>query len=282
MPAVPRFKSRPSARSLAAPTTMLLAAVLLAGCSQMPGQSASTLPVDPGDPCGTQRSEFAQSKTFFTDRIVTDTLMGAGLGAVAGVALALVTHSNVATAAAIGAGTGAVVGGTSAYAKNLEQKSRDQAEMAQHMNDDLTKEGAEIDHTAASFSRLRQCRFQQAALIKEQVHGHALTREQGLARIGVERGRFDQELNLAHEYGLSMAKRGSQFQDAADALTARPAPPAAQSSTKLAAVAASVSIPEKRGEFDKSVAAAESSSKVAFDLDATAKLTLRTDGARPV
>jgi hypothetical protein len=38
--------------------------------------------------------------------------------------------------------------------------------------------------------------------------------------------------------------------------------------------AASVSVPEKRASFDKTVASAQSSSKAAFDLDNNAKLGL--------
>jgi hypothetical protein len=263
------------------PIAVLATVATLAGCAQMPMQTASKPPlaIDSADPCGAQRADFAKSKDYFTDQIVTGAVTGAALGALAGVGLALVTHSNVGTAALIGGGTGLLAGGTTAYTKTLAEKSKDQAEMAQHVNDDLRREGDEIDHTTAAFARLRSCRYQQAALIKAQVRRHAMTRPDGLTQIAFERDRFDEELKLAREYDIAMTKRGSQFDDAAKSLNENPTPAAAPSA-KLVSAAASVSIPEKRSGFDKSLVAAESSSKLAFDMDNNTKLTQRLGAGR--
>jgi hypothetical protein len=259
-----------------------LAAILLlsSGCAQMASLTGSSpLPIDPSDPCGTERQEFGASKTYFTDQIITGTLTGAALGAAAGVGIAMVTGGSVGKAALIGGGTGAVAGGATAYTKTLQQQSRDQADMAQTVNKDLTTEGQQIDHTVATFARLRQCRFAQANLIKSQVRSGTLTREAGLTQIAWEAARFDEEIKLAHDYDVTMAKRSGQFQDAANSLNANPSPPP---SAKLVTAAASVSIPEKRSEFDKSVTSADKDKKLAFDLDSTAKLSESDRAKLPV
>jgi outer membrane lipoprotein SlyB len=277
-----RHENRSPSSLISGPFAMLCALSLLAGCSQisshMPGGNA--LSVDPQDPCGAERAEFLRSKDYFTDEIVTGTLTGAAVGALSGATIGLLTNNNVGKSALIGGGVGAVAGGTTAYTRTVAQNSRDQAEMAQRVNADLRQEGQQIDHTAATFARLRKCRFAQAGLIKTQVHNGTLTRQAGLTQLSWERDRFDEEIERAHEYNLTMAKRGSEFQDAADTLRAHPTP-ASASSTRLVTAQASVSIPEKRETFDKSVDSAESSSKVAFDIDSTARLSLRFHADHP-
>jgi hypothetical protein len=253
---------------------------LLGSCAQIASLTTkSPLPVDPSDPCGTQRSDFATSKSYFTDEIVTGALTGAAVGAIAGAGLAIMMGGNAGSAALIGGGAGALLGGATSYTKTLEQKSHDQAEMAQHVNDDLHTEGQQIDHTTATFARLRQCRFIQAALIKTQVHNNTLPRQVGLTQLAWQRDRFDEEIKLAHDYDLTMAKRGTQFQDAANVLRSNSAPPP---SARLVTAAASVSIPEKRRAFDQSVVTAEAKKGAAFDLDSNAKLSERDLVERPV
>jgi hypothetical protein len=271
----PLRRGRPS-RSLG-PAVIFL---MLGSCSQIANMTGnSRLSVDPSDPCGSQRADFTRAKSYFTDEIVTDTLAGAAAGALGGAGLAWMTGKNVGSGALIGGGVGAVAGGATGYTKVRAQQARDQADMAQRVNSDLRQEGQEIDHTTAAFARLRQCRYHQALLIKAQVHSNTLTRQAGLTQIAWERERFDEEIALAHEYGVAMAKRGTQFRDAADALRSSPSPPP---SARLVSTAASVSIPEKRNEFDKAVASAESSKKAAFDLDSNAKLSTVENADHPV
>ena len=278
---LPSRHRKPPLRTIAAPIALALVFAPLAGCDQVSKLTnpKATLAVDPADPCGTQRTDFARSKTYFTDEIATGALTGAALGLVAGAGIGLLT-GNVGQGMLIGAGSGALAGGLTGYAKTVAQNSRDQAEMAQHVNDDLHREGDEIDHTTASFARLRACRFQQAALIKAQVRHQAMTREVGLAQITQERTWFEQEIDLARQYNVTMQKRGSQFDEAAAALRAKPSPDAAKT-TRLATAAASVSIPEKRNDFAKAVDSAESSKNLAFDLDSNAKISLRANAADP-
>jgi len=278
-----RFSIR--ARTVRATTTPVLAAALcfsLSGC-QTAGPGAS-LATDPSDPCTSERSAFAGSKTYFQDQIVSGAVQGAAVGAVGGALTGLAATGNLRGAligGLTGAAVGGVVGGTSAYYSSLAQRAQDQNELAYAMNQDLARETQEIDHTAATFGRLRACRFGQAWIVKTQARQGMLDRPTALARIAYHRDKFSEEINIAHEFGLTMAKRGAEFQQAAVELKTRPpvnaqgAPIARAAPSRVAQVdkAASVSVPEKRQSFDKTVASAQSSSKAAFDLNG-AKLGL--------
>src|SRR5262249_22133565 len=157
----------------------------------------------------------------------------------------------------------------SAYYHTLSERAQDQNELAYAMNQDLARESQEIDHTAATFGRLRACRFAQAWIIKTQVRAGTLDRSTGLARIAYERDKFDQELQVAHDFGLTMAKRSAQFQQASNELRTQPAvnaqgaPVARAAPARVAQVnqAATVSVPEKRQSFDNSVSTAAQNSK---------------------
>lgn len=266
----------------------MLAAALclsLAGCQTPPTGPGASLAADSSDPCQNERAAFASSKTYFQDQIVTGAVtgaaMGAGLGALTGLA-ATGNWRGALIGGVAGGAFGGVAGGTSAYYNTLAEHAQDQNELAYDMNQDLTRESDEIDHTAAAFGRLRACRFGQAELIKEQARDHMIDRQTALARIAFHRDKFNEELNIAHEFGLTMARRSQEFQQAANDLTTRPpvtpqgAPATRAAPARVAQVdkAATVSVPEKRQSFDNTVAAAQSSSKAAFDLDSNATLSL--------
>jgi hypothetical protein len=180
-----------------------------------------------------------------------------------------------------GAAVGGIAGGSSAYYRTLSQRARDQNELAYAMNQDLSRESQEIDHTAAAFGRLRACRFAQARIVKNDARAGVIDHQTALARIAYHHDHFAQELQIAHEFGLTMAKRGQQFQQAANELkTSAPVnaqgaavPRAAPSRVASVDRAASVSVPEKRTSYDSTVANAEKSSKAAFDLDSNASLS---------
>jgi hypothetical protein len=224
---------------------------------------------------------FAGSKTYFQDQIVTGAVTGAAIGAGVG-ALAGLAHGGNLKSALIGGAVGGTIGGVagagSAYYNTLAERAQDQNELAYSMNQDLARESQEIDHTTATFARLRACRFGQAWIVKTQARQHLLDRPTALARIAYHRDKFNQEIVIAQQFGLTMAKRSQQFQQAAAELRTRPVPrgPAA-APTRVAQVdrAASVSVPEKRASFDKTVASAQTSSKAAFDIDNGAKLSWR-------
>lgn len=251
---------------------------------------------DASDPCARERAEFAGSKTYFQNKIVTSAAIGAAGGAALGALGAVVSGGrdarSILTGAAIGGVVGGVAGAGSAYYASLSERARDQEEVADFMNRDLARETQEIDRSTATFARLRTCRFSQARFIKDQFRSRAMDRPTGQARIAYHRDKFNEEIGIAREFGITMANRNQQFQEAANALRApasRPpsqqvaigAPPPRATATRpaspqrTAAVyrAASVSVPEKRAGFDKTVAAAASNSKPAFDIDSNATLT---------
>ena len=270
---------------------------LAAGCQTM-GPGAS-LTGDASDPCSRERSEFAGSKTYFQDKLVTSAALGAAGGAALGALGAVMSGGrdarSILTGAAIGGVVGGVAGAGSAYYNSLAERARDQEEVANYMNQDLATETDRIDRTTATFARLRTCRFSQARFIKDQFRSKAVDRTTGLARIAYHRDKFNEEIGIARQFGVSMANRNQQFQEAANALRTPPArqqvatgpmggptggparPVAARpaSPQRVATVyrAASVSVPEKRAGFDRTVAAAERTSKPAFDIDSNASLS---------
>jgi hypothetical protein len=269
----------------------MLAAALclsLAGCQTPVTGPGATLAADSTDPCQNERTAFASSKTYFKDQIVSGAVTGAAVGAGFGALTGLAATGNWRGAligGLAGGAVGGVAGGTSAYYNTLSEHAQDQNELAYDMNEDLTRESQEIDHTAATFGRLRACRFTQAEFVKDQARSHMIDRPTALARIAYHRDKFNEELNIAHEFGLTMARRSQEFQQAANELRTRPpvtsqAAPATRSApaapARVAQVdkAATVSVPEKRQSFDNTVTAAQTSSKAAFDLDNNAKLSL--------
>jgi hypothetical protein len=278
-----RIMTRPRfVRAIGVP---LLAGVLCFGLTacQTPGGPGAQLAMDPSDPCQSERAAFAGSKTYFQDKIVSGAVTGAAIGGGVGVLTGLAATGNL-KGALIGGLAGATLGGAAgagnAYYNSLAERARDQNELAYSMNEDLTRESQQIDHTAAAFGRLRACRFAQARYVKDQARSHVIDRQTALARIAYHRDHFDEELHIAHEFGLTMARRGQQFQEAASDLQTRPAtaqgaPATRASPARIATVnrAASVSVPEKRTSYDNTVANAERSSKAAFDLDNNASLS---------
>lgn len=266
---------------------MLAAALCLgvAGCQTPPTGPGATLAGDPTDPCQAERAAFASSRTYFQDQIVsgvaTGAAVGAGLGALTGLA-ASGNWRGALIGGLAGGAVGGVAGGTSAYYTTLSEHAQDQDELAYDMNQDLTRESDEIDHTAATFGRLRACRFGQAEFVKNQAREHLIDRQTALARIAYHRDKFNEELDIAHQFGLTMARRSQEFQQAANDLRTRPpvtpqgAPATRAAPARVAQVdkAATVSVPEKRQSFDNTVAAAQTSSKAAFDLDNNEKLSL--------
>jgi len=277
--APPRFR-----RAAIAPMLAAAFSLTLAGCQSPVTGPGAQLAMDSSDPCASERAAFASSKTYFQDKIATGALTGAAAGALGGALIGGALTGNwrgAGIGALAGGATGAFVGGTSAYYNTLAERAHDQNELAYAMNQDLARESQEIDHTAATFGRLRACRFAYARNVKDQARAHALDRPTALARIAYHRDKFNEELNIAHEFGLTMARRSQQFQQAANDLRTRP-PVASQGGVATRAApariaqvdrAASVSVPEKRASFDQTVASATRSSKAAFDLDSNATLS---------
>jgi hypothetical protein len=276
----PRFKP-----AFIAPIFAAAVSLTVAGCQAPVTGPGAQLAMDASDPCANERAAFASSKTYFQDQVVSGAVTGAAMGAGVGALTGLAATGNLRGAligGLAGGAVGGIAGGSSAYYNTLAEHAQDQNELAYDMNQDLTRESQEIDHTAATFGRLRACRFAQARFVKDQARGHVLDRPTALARIAYHRDKFSEELNIAHQFGLTMARRSQEFQQAANDLRTRPpvtaqgapAPKAAPARVAQVDRAASVSVPEKRASFDKTVASAERGSKAAFDLDSNASLSL--------
>jgi hypothetical protein len=238
----------------------------------VPAGPGASLAADPSDPCQNERATFAGSKTYFQDQIVSGAVTGAAVGAGLGALAGLASGGNLKSAligGAVGGTIGGVAGAGSAYYNTLAEHAQDQNELANDMDQDLARESQEIDHTAVTFARLRASRFGQARFVKDQARSHVIDRATALARIAYHRDKFDEELRIAHEFGLTMARRGQQSVTAQGTSAPRAAP------TRVAQVnrAATVSVPEKRESYDKTVASAEHGSKAAFDLDSNANLS---------
>ena len=254
----------------------------LLGCAAMPGGAPKLVLVsDPSDGCQPYRDEFAKSQTFFTEQIVANVSGGAIIGGVVGLGVGLLTRTNPLKSGAIGAVVGGAAGGVSGYSKVMAEKHRDQLEMARSVNQDLTREGQEIDHASASFARLRACRFEAATFIKTQVRRRVMDRTTAVQQLDQQRRLFAEEIAVAKTYQISMDKRNAQFQDAADTIRQQAlsdAAPVQTATVQTAAAqavkqAAGVSIPNKRSSYERSIASAETSSEIAFSLDNNKKVS---------
>jgi hypothetical protein len=249
---------------------------LLAGCAQMQGvptmlgMGSGNLATDPADPCGAQRAAFNDSRNYFTRDIVIKTAGGAVIGAAAGAAIGGATNGlrGALAGAAIGAVGGAALGLASGYYDKLQQANLDQATLARQVNQDVTSENQQIDHTAATFASLRSCRFNQAAFVKNEARRGIIPRPDALAQLDQQRTWFAQEVAVARDAGVNMKSRDDQFAYAANNLpkTPRRTDPGAQA-TKVA----TETIPQKRNSFESAVGNADTQSKVAFNLDNSAQ-----------
>ena len=261
----------------------------LVGCAAMPGGAPKPVLVsDPSDGCKSYRDEFAKSQTFFTEQIVGDVATGAIIGGILGIGAGVVTGTSPLKSGAIGAVLGGATGGVSGYSKVMAVQHRDQLEMSRSVNQDLTREGEEIDHASASFARLRACRFEAATFIKTQVRRRVMDRATAMQQLDQQRHLFAEEIAVAKTYKISMDKRNAQFQDAADTIRQQALSDTAQAQTAQAQAqmqaqaqaqaqavkqAAGVSIPNKRSSYDRSIASAETSSEIAFSLDNNKKVS---------
>lgn len=281
---MPRRRINRWGRSFFSAVMIAALSVTLIGCQAPVTGPGASLAMDASDPCANERAAFAGSRTYFRDEIVSGAVTGAAVGAGFGALAGLASGGNLKSAligGAVGGTVGGAIGASSAYYNTLAERARDQNELAYDMNNDLTRESQEIDHTAATFGRLRACRFYEARLVKDQARAHMIDRPTALARIAYHRDKFNEELGIAHQFGLTMARRSQQFQEAANELRTRPPvsaagqPVARAAPARVAQVnrAASVSVPEKRASFDRSVATAEQNSKAAFNLDSNANLS---------
>ncbi len=260
------FCSRPVAIAVA----LSLALTSLGGCADMATNNGlPPLAIDPADPCAAERAAFNNSPYFMRDTIARTTATGAIAGGLGGALIGGLAGGG--RGALIGLAAGALVGAAAGYQagywQQLQQNAQDQATLANNYNQDITTTGTNIDHTSVAFIQLRTCRFAQAAQIKSLARRKIMPREVAVIQLTYERDRFGEEIQMARGYGVNMAKQADQFQYASEQIHKAP-----QASAQSKIVSAET-IPEKRRSFETTLDKADASSKVAFDLDSTAKVT---------
>jgi outer membrane lipoprotein SlyB len=266
---------------LAGALALTLAGASLAGCAG-PGGTAmgggGQLAAVPGDPCVNERQAFGRSQTYFQDRIVAGAVTGGAVGAGTGALIGGLAGGwrGAGIGALSGLAVGAVAGGTSAYYSTMAERYQDQETLAQAINSDLQRESQEMDHVIASFARLRECRFNVARSIRQQVRARAMPRPVARDQLIYQRDRFMEELALADTYRINMGKRDQEFQAAAAQLNQQPtAPVEASSSARAAApaptrqvqIAATETVPEKRSAFANTISSARGEGQAAFNVD---------------
>ena len=278
-------------RRIAGLLALTLAGASLTGCAGGPGggiNSGSQLAAAPGDPCGNDRVAFGRSQTYFSDRIATGAITGGAIGAGTGALIGGLAGGwrGAGIGALAGLATGAVAGGVSSYYSTMAERYQDQETLAQAINSDLQRESQEMDHVIATFARLRECRLNVARSVRQQVRAQAMPRQVAREQLIYQRDQFQQELALADTYRINMGKRDQEFQSAAQSLDqryqaapggggyAQATPGRATSSPRVAApqarqvvVAATETVPEKRGAFANSITAARAESQAAFNVD---------------
>jgi hypothetical protein len=279
-----------SVRPLLAAIFLLNLVMLTQGCTQLPGLSSQTLPPDPGDPCQQERATFATSDSFFTANV----LDSAGAAALLGAEKPLQTSFNASSVSsssfsqtldnmAAGAMKSFVQAvGSSAnnsYSDFVHQQfGGDRAQMADRVDSDLAVEGQARDQTITNFTALRDCRFDQAAIIKQEAREHTLTHSAAKDALDQERAWFDQEIALATKWGVNMQERDDQFAAAAEAVEPPGSPePERQGpsvrryhhggTNRSIVVAATETIPDKREALVGTVSRAKAESATAFNTE---------------
>ncbi len=246
--------------------------MMVSGCAQVASvmpNAKEALVIDASDPCAAQRTAFNDHRNYFTEKVLESAAIGTVAGAVMGGAIAGARGGNIGVGVLVGAASGLLVGTTAGYFSAVSEKNKDRAALSQVVNQDMTAEVARMDGVAADFARLRQCRFMESNRIKLLVKRGQQDRPSAIKQLEYQHLRFNEELELAHKIGINMQKRDTEFAQAADKMKAD-AIAAKAAEDKQVTMAASKTIPEKRGNFEKALGKAEAESQIAFDVDAVA------------
>ena len=221
-----------------------------------------------GDACGKERAAFADSQSYFSANLVSETMMGGMKSVVSDLAgrLGNGSTSNLTT----GLQRDAFSGARSGYLSALAKRSENQHDMVRQMNGDLLQESDQVDALNGSFQRLQSCRFQQAQLIKTKARSGRITAGEARDDLAVQRRLFDEELAKARQSGSNMERRDEQFQYAAQELNSPTQAPAVSQQTRHATDVATVTLPRKREAFVSAVSDAEVRSKSDLGDDVTA------------
>jgi len=263
--------------------------MLTQGCAQLPsipGLSGAVLPSDPADPCQEERATFATSNDFFTANVLESAGTAALLGAAAPLQSSFSpssfssagldqTLNNMVTDAMKNFLASAKSSASNSYADFINQQfNGDRSQMADRVGSDLAVEGQARDKTIANFAALRDCRFNQAAIIKQEARDHTITRDAAQDALDKEHAWFDEEIALATKWGVNMQQRDDQFAAAAEASepsvsSHRRAPGHRRSrhggSNDPIVVEATETIPDKREALIGTVSQAKAESATAFN-----------------
>lgn len=199
------------ARGLRRGVSAVAIVALLGGCVTTQEQRIGA--ADPADQCRPFVVALDSTGNFFAE----DIIKGAVIGAAGGAILGGILGGNV-RGAAIGAATGAIAGAAAGYWYALNQQSRDQAVLATRVQNDLSRENAEIDRSQQAFDALIDCRFAQAKQLRLDVAEKRLTLEQGRARMAQIRAWTERDIALARQINARIETRGAEFEAAAENL----------------------------------------------------------------
>jgi hypothetical protein len=187
---------------------------LLSGCASSGQFSTRTTRIgadDGNDVCRQQLVALDSTGNFFGEDILTGAAVGAATGGLAGALIG----GNL-KGALIGAAAGGVVGGAGGYFAALQQQQKDQAGMLAQMQGDLSRENAQIDRTQLAFDQLSDCRFRAAEAVRANLRAGYITRAVAEAQMADLKQRSQRDLALAQTINQQIAKRGSDFEIAAD------------------------------------------------------------------
>ena len=203
-------------------TCVIAAGLILGGCAQgsFSTQSQRIAYDDPADTCRPQVVALDSTGNFFGPQILTGAAIGAGVGALSGGLI-----SGDWGGALIGAGAGAVLGGSVAYWSALQQQQMDQAQLYTRVSGDLVRENGQIDRTQLAYDQLVDCRFRQAANVRETYRARQIDRAQAQSQMAVIRQRAAGDQQLARMINQQIQDRGQQFAVATENLGPGAPPP---------------------------------------------------------
>ncbi len=203
---------------------VLIVLPALAGCANGPEaftQAGRVGPDDGSDSCHAQAVALDNTGNFFGQ----DILQGAAMGALGGALIGGIASGNL-KGALIGAAAGGAVGAAGGYWEALQKQSQDVAQLDATVASNLTQENQEINATQIAFNNDMDCRFQQAAQIREAYKSGSITEDQAAAQMAQVKTLAQRDLQLAQTINSQIQSRGAQFDTAATNLDGAPAPAA--------------------------------------------------------
>jgi hypothetical protein len=201
---------------------VLIVLPALAGCANGPQsftQEGRVGPDDGTDSCHAEAVALDNTGDFFGE----DILKGAAMGALGGAIIGGIASGNL-RGALIGAAAGGAVGAAGGYWAALQKQSQDVAQLDATVASDLTRENDEINATQIAFNNDMDCRFGQAAQIREAYKDGSITEDQAVAQMAQVKTLAQRDLQLAQTINSQIQSRGAQFDTAATNLDGAPAP----------------------------------------------------------